>query len=76
MNIVREIELNVSLFTSEKYIDRLNSLLKAKTPLKKNVKKYILSYPIEVSKLTITPKEINFWRKSSSNQASKQHSYK
>lgn len=62
MNIVREIELNVSLFTSEKYIDRLNSLLKAKTPLKKNVKKYILSYPIEVSKLTITPKEINFWR--------------
>ena len=62
MNIVREIELNVSLFTSEKYIDRLNSLLKAKTPLKKKVKKYILSYPIEVSKLTITPKEINFWR--------------
>ena len=62
MNIVKEIELNLSLFTSEKYIDRLSALLKSKTPLKKKVKKYILSYPIEVSKLTITPKEINFWR--------------
>ena len=62
MNIVKEIEFNVSLFVSEKYIERLITVLKSKAPMIKKVKKYFLTTPIEVSTLSVSPKKKNLWK--------------